>query len=492
MSRHPERVLVLGCGSVAQCVVPLLVRDLGIDPARLTVVDFTDNRARIADAIALGVTYQIDRLTPDNLDEFLSSRVSGGDVLIDLAWNIDNPTILQWCRDHDVRYLNTSVEVWDPYIDLAKTPPLERTLYVRHMELRRLKASWGDNRGATAVLEHGANPGLVSHFTKQALVEIATAMLRDGLAADAAALETALATATNLGTDFNVLAMLTGTKVIHVAERDTQITDRPKETNEFVNTWSVDGFYEEGIAPAELGWGTHEIRLPPNAYVHTGEGPRNQICLAQPGMETWVRSWVPSGEIRGMVVRHGEAFTMCEHLTVTDPVTGNAVYRPTVHYAYHPSDAAINSVLELRMRAWEMQPRQRIMNDEIISGRDELGVLLMGHPYKSWWTGSLLSIDEARAVVPHQSATTVQVACSILAAVSWMIDHPHEGVCLPDDLPWQYVLERARPYLGTQHSGPADWDPVSSRNDVFPGFSTERDHLDLDDPWQFTNFLVSE
>ncbi len=491
MSRHPERVLVLGCGSVAQCVVPLLVRDLGIDPARLTVVDFTDNRARIADAIALGVTYQIDRLTPDNLDEFLSSRVSGGDVLIDLAWNIDNPTILQWCRDHDVRYLNTSVEVWDPYIDLAKTPPLERTLYVRHMELRRLKASWGDNRGATAVLEHGANPGLVSHFTKQALVEIATAMLRDGLAADAAALETALATATNLGTDFNVLAMLTGTKVIHVAERDTQITDRPKETNEFVNTWSVDGFYEEGIAPAELGWGTHEIRLPPNAYVHTGEGPRNQICLAQPGMETWVRSWVPSGEIRGMVVRHGEAFTMCEHLTVTDPVTGNAVYRPTVHYAYHPSDAAINSVLELRMRAWEMQPRQRIMNDEIISGRDELGVLLMGHPYKSWWTGSLLSIDEARAVVPHQSATTVQVACSILAAVSWMIDHPHEGVCLPDDLPWQYVLERARPYLGTQHSGPADWDPVSSRNDVFPGFSTERDHLDLDDPWQFTNFLTT-
>ena len=491
MSRHPERVLVLGCGSVAQCVVPLLVRDLGIDPACLTVVDFTDNRSRIADAIAQGVTYQIDRLTPDNLDEFLSSRVSSGDVLLDLAWNIDNPTILQWCRDHDVRYLNTSVEVWDPYIDLARTAPLDRTLYVRHMELRRLKAGWGDNRGATAVLEHGANPGLVSHFTKQALIEIATAMLRDGLTDDATTLETALATASNLGTDFNVLAMLTGTKVIHVAERDTQITDRPKETNEFVNTWSVDGFYEEGIAPAEMGWGTHEVRLPPNAYVHTGEGPRNQICLAQPGMETWVRSWVPSGEIRGMVVRHGEAFTMCEHLTVTDPVTGNDVYRPTVHYAYHPSDAAINSVLELRMRAWEMQPRQRIMNDEIISGRDELGVLLMGHPYKSWWTGSLLSIDEARAVVPHQSATTVQVACSILAAVSWMIDHPNEGVCVPDDLPWQYVLDRARPYLGTQHSGPADWDPVSSRNDVFPGFSTDRDHLNLDDPWQFTNFLTN-
>ena len=266
-----------------------------------------------------------------------------------------------------------------------------------------MKARWGDNSGATAVLEHGANPGLVSHFTKQALLEIATAMLQRGLVADPAdvpMLEGALATASNDRTGFNVLAMLTGTKVIHIAERDTQITNVPKETNEFVNTWSVDGFYEEGIAPAEMGWGTHEIRLPPDAYVHTGEGPRNQICLARPGMETWVRSWVPSGEIRGMVVRHGEAFTMCEHLTVDDPLTGAAVYRPTVHYAYHPSDAAINSVLELRMRNWEMQPKQRILNDEIISGRDELGVLLMGHPFKAWWTGSVLSIDEARAIAP--------------------------------------------------------------------------------------------
>ena len=67
-----------------------------------------------------------------------------------------------------------------------------------------------------------------------------------------------------------------------------------------------------------------------------------------------MRSWVPAGEIRGMVVRHGEAFTISDHLTVWGD-DGNAVYRPTVHYAYRPSDAAINSVLELRMRNWEMQ-----------------------------------------------------------------------------------------------------------------------------------------
>ncbi len=490
MSRAPGRVLVLGCGSVAQCVVPLLVRDLGIEPERLTVVDFADNRSRIAAEIAAGVTYEIDRVTPDNIDSFLSARVGDGDLLVDLAWNIDNPTILQWCRDHNVRYLNTSVEVWDPYIDLATTHPLDRTLYVRHMELRRMMAAWPDNRGATAVLEHGANPGLVSHFTKQALLEIGSAMLRDGLAADAGSLENALTTASNDGVGFNVLAMHTGTKVIHIAERDTQISNVPKAPDEFVNTWSVDGLYEEGIAPAEMGWGTHELRLPPNAYVHAGIGPRNQICLAQPGIETWVRSWVPSGEIRGMVVRHGESFTMSEHLTVNDRITGAAMYRPTVHYAYHPSDAAVNSVLELRMRSWVMQSKQRIMNDEIISGRDELGVLLMGHPYRSWWTGSIMSIDEARSAIAHQSATTLQVAGSILGAIAWMIGHPTEGVRVPDDLPWQDVLRVATKYLGTLWSGPSDWDPVSSRNDVFGAFGNDRDGLDLTDPWQFTNFLT--
>lgn len=485
MTRHPSRVLVLGCGSVAQATVPLMVRDLTIEGSRITIADFVDNRSRVAPSLAQGVAYEVARITPDNLDEFLSARVGAGDMLVDLAWNIDNPTILQWCRDHGVRYLNTSVEVWDPYAELTATSPLARTLYRRHMDIRRMKAAWPDNKGATAVVEHGANPGLVSHFAKQALTEIATRMLHDALAGgDQQAIEQALGERR-----YNELAMLTGTKVIHVAERDTQISAVPKRTDEFVNTWSVEGFYEEGVAPAELGWGTHERRLPPNAWVHTGEGPCNQICIARPGMETWVRSWVPCGEIRGMVIRHGEAFTMCEHLTVHD-ADGRAVYRPTVHYAYHPCDAAINSVLELRMRGWQMQPAQRILNDEIVSGRDELGVLLMGHPYKSWWTGSLLDIDQARAVLPGQNATTLQVAGSIIAALSWMIDHPHEGVRVPDDLPWEYVLGIATRYLGTMHSAPADWDPVSTRRDLFAEFGDEAIGVDHSDPWQFTNFLL--
>ena len=131
------------------------------------------------------------------------------------------------------------------------------------------------------------------------------------------------------------------------------------------------------------------FRSPAGAYLHD-EGPRNQICIAKPGAMTWVRSWVPHAEINGMVIRHGEAFTMSDHLT-TRNADGSVRYRPTVHYAYCPTDAAIASLRELSARNWTLQDELRIMNDEIIDGEDRLGVLLMGHPYKAWWTGSLLS-----------------------------------------------------------------------------------------------------
>ncbi|HEV3188543.1 MAG TPA: saccharopine dehydrogenase C-terminal domain-containing protein [Acidimicrobiales bacterium] len=479
----PGRVVILGCGSVAQCLLPLLLDHFNLDPTTVTVLESRDNRDRIASSLERGVNYRQFEINPENLDATLDELVGDGDLLIDLAWNIGLTELLDWCRDRKVRYLNTSVEVWFPYDDPASASPQERTLYWRHMALRRQIARWGSNDGPSAVVEHGANPGLVSHFTKQALSEIAETVLRDGLLAEKHdAIKESLA-----AQRFNVLAMLLEVKAIHVAERDTQISDRPKEVGEFVNTWSVDGFYEEGVAPAEMGWGTHEKTLPALGRTHDGEGPRNQICFAQMAHKTLVRSTVASGPIVGMVIRHGEAFTICDHLTVWEGDT--AIYRPTVHYAYCPSDVAWASFVELEGNDYAYPERQRIMNDEIVSGRDELGVLVMGHPYKSWWTGMQTTIEEARAVAPHQSATTIQVAASILGAVQWLLTSPREGVRVPDELPWREVLDVAMPYVGSLWSGPVDWDPVSTRTDWFDRWAGRE--LDVDDPWQFTNFLVS-
>ncbi len=476
------RVLVLGCGSVSQCLQPLLLKHIGMDFSKLTILDFEDNRNRIPETLAAGASYVQKKITRQNLATVLGKHVGEGDLIIDLAWNIDCGDITQWCTDHGVMYINTSVEEWDPYLDAENHPPTSRTLYHRHREMRAIAANWPKD-GPTVVVEHGANPGLVSHWTKVALTDLGEAILRTRIPKSR---KTAIESALHEG-DFAALAMHSGTKVIHISERDTQVPNRPKEVDEFVNTWSIEGFYEEGIAPAELGWGTHERSLPAMAHAHD-YGSCSQICIARPGMDVFVRSWVPlGGEIRGMVIRHGEAYTITEHLTVCEG--DRPIYRPTVHYAYQPTDSALASLHELRMRNLEMQPRLRIMTDEIIDGRDELGVLLMGHDFTSWWVGSQLDIEEARRHVPGQNATTLQVAASVLGAVAWMIKNPRRGYNVPDDLPHAEVLAVANPYLGPCPSVQSDWTPLKNRVDLFARWGGATRPAD-EDVWQFGTFLA--
>ena len=475
------KILIIGCGSVSQCAIPLVLKLIDVPPKNVTIMDFVDNRPRVRDSLKKGAKYVLGKVTEENYGKLLKKYVGPGDLIIDLAWNIECRAMVDWCRKNEILYVNTSVEEWDPYKDEQRNDPTRYTLYARHMEIRKLIESWGDNRGTTAVVDHGANPGLVSHFTKHALIDIANKII-DEKPKDkrVPALKDYLK-----AKDFAKLAQLTGIKVIHISERDTQITNKPKQVNEFVNTWSIEGFFEEGVAPAELGWGTHEKYVPEGAFFHE-TGPQNQICLRSIGMRTWVHSWVPCGEITGMVIRHGEAFSISDRLTVRE--NGKAVYRPTVHYAYRPSDSAINSLHELEMRQFNLQEKQRILADEIIDGRDELGVLLMGHDFNSWWCGSLLDIHTARKLVPYQQATTMQVAISVVAASIWMIKNPRRGFLLPDDLDHEEIIKISMPYIKPFVSKAVDWTPLKNLNTKFTKFDMPIPKAE--DVWQFNTFLV--
>jgi homospermidine synthase len=483
MKEFNKRIVFVGYGAVAQCALPILLKLVKVPAKNITVMDFEDKKDALKPWTAKGVKFVRARITKQNMGTLLGKYLSSGDLLIDLAWNIDACEILQWCHDRGVLYINTSTELWDPYKGAVDKAPTERTLYVRHMALRRMMAGW-KSVGPTAVIEHGANPGLISHFAKKGLIDIATKLLAEKKVkgSEAEKLRQLVKDQT-----FNLLSQELGVKVIHVSERDTQISDKPKQVDEFVNTWSVEGFREEGVAPAEMGWGTHEKELPPLAGQHKS-GPKNQICLARMGMNTWVSTWVPGYCIRGMIVRHGEAFTLSDKLTVWK--NGKAVYRPTVHYAYCPADAAIASLNELRGYDYELQPKVRIMGDEITDGYDILGALLMGHQYNSWWTGTILDIHESRELVPHQNATTVQVAIGVISAAMWAMDNPEEGVNVPDDLPHEYVLKIARPWLGKLASVRSDWTPLKHYTNAFHGYNNP--YVDRKDPWQFKNFLITD
>ncbi|MDD5026426.1 MAG: saccharopine dehydrogenase NADP-binding domain-containing protein [Candidatus Peribacteraceae bacterium] len=467
------RILMLGFGGVARCTLPLLLQNLAVSCKQITVMDMEDHRELLADYLKQGLTFTCERLTQEHLSDQLSALVSRGDLLVDLAWNIACTDLLDWCHRNGVLYVNTSIELWDPYQGRDHSDPREQTLYVRHMAIRELVRSWKDRPGPTAVVEHGANPGLVSHFTKKALLDIGEKLIDEN---PRDLRREAINHAMRYG-NFAELATLLNVQTIHISEIDTQIAHSPHDPNTFLNTWSVEGFHEEGTAPAEMGWGTHERTMPEDGIAHQS-GPRNQICLKRFGINTCVKSRVPSQEIVGMIVRHGEAFTLSDALTSWND-DGTPAHRPTVHYAYCPCVEAIRSLDDLRARNYVMQEKWRILSEDIREGGiDELGVLLMGHDFKTWWTGTILSIEEARRLVPGQNATTLQVAASVMAAVRWMIRHPEEGVNVPDQLPHREILAAAAPYLGQICSVPIDWTPTGRGVDQ--------------DTWQFENFLTDE
>jgi homospermidine synthase len=147
------------------------------------------------------------------------------------------------------------------------------------------------------------------------------------------------------------------------------------------------------------------------------------IYLNRPGASTRVRTWTPkAGHFHGFLITHSEAISLADYYTVMD---GERVaYRPTSHYAYHPSDNAVLSVHEFAGNNWHLQDRKRIMLNEITGGIDELGVLLAGHKKNAYWYGSQLSIEEARKLAPYNSATSLQVTVAALSGMIWAMENP--------------------------------------------------------------------
>jgi homospermidine synthase len=459
------RLVMLGCGSIGQGVLPLILRHIDMPRERIHIATADARGAGVA--AEYGVAFTIAQVTRDNYRDLLIPLLAAGDFLLNLSVDVSSVALIALCQELGALYLDTCIEPWPGgYTDPSLTPSQRSNYALRESALALARPG---QSGPTAVLTHGANPGLVSHFVKQSLINIAQ--------------DTGVyATVPSSQQDWAALAECLGVKVIHIAERDTQSADIAKRPDEFVNTWSIDGFTGEGCQPAELGWGTHERAWPADARRHEF-GCDAAIYLLRPGATTRVRSWTPlEGPFHGFLVTHNESISIADYLTMR---SGDMVrYRPTVHYAYHPCDDAVLSLHEFAGKNWALQGTQRLMMQEIARGMDELGVLLMGHARGAYWYGSRLTIEETRRLVPHNNATSLQVSAAVLGGMVWAIENPRAGIVEADHVDHARVLDVARPYLGELAGAYSDWTPLCDRGRLFP------EEVDTSDPWQFKNFRV--
>jgi homospermidine synthase len=463
LARLDGPLVMVGFGSIGRGTLPLILRHIDVARERMVIIDPDDSAREIADFA--GVRFEKRALHPETMHDVLRPLLTPGAFLVNLSVEVSSVALAQICREAGALYLDTCIEpppggYTDPTRSLS-----ERSNYAMRESALALRRPGND---PTAVIAHGANPGMVSHLVKRALLHLA----RD-LGVPAAPVERA---------DWARLARDLGVKGIHIAERDTQQARVAKQPDEFVNTWSIEGFLSEGLQPAELGWGTHEKLMPAEGARHDF-GCDAAIYLKRPGAGTRVRSWVPkAGPIQGYLITHNEAISIADALTLRE--NGSVVYRPTCHYAYHPCDDAVLSLHELQGNAFRRQSRIRLINEEIVDGIDELGVLLYGHANNAYWYGSQLSIQEARKLAPFQNATALQVTAAVLAGMVWAIENPTRGVVEADDLDHERILEIMEPYLGTLTGAYTDWTPLTDRGGLFP------EAIDTADPWQFQNVIV--
>lgn len=419
------RIVMLGCGSIGQGVLPLLFRIFRLDPAQLTII--TADARGAAVAAHYGVRFLIDPVTPENHQALLARHLGAGDLLLNLSVDVSSLALIAWCKAQGVLYLDTCIEPWSGGYN-------GNAIETSNAWLRQQALALHQPGAPTAVIAHGMNPGVISHLLKEALLILAHSR---GIAHAA-------------DQPMHALAERLGVRVVHLSECDTQDDGLPLAQGQFASTWSALGFYHEVyVQRAEIGWGLHEPAAPPGAQkLACGQAPI--LALGGNGASPMLETWTPSlGVQQGQLVTHHEVMSIADLL-------GSATHRPTVCYVYNACPKARLS-LE-RTRRGEPVREYRVLAGAALQGLDEVGVLLF-HDNGALWHGATLTADEARRLAPYNSATSLQVAAGVTGALAWMLEHPRMGVVEAESMDGAEVLAIARPYLGAVATFEIAWRP---------------------------------
>lgn len=109
--------------------------------------------------------------------------------------------------------------------------------------------------------------------------------------------------------NYSKLAQVLGVHTIHCSEFDNQMMkELPKDCDtKFYNTWSCRGFLTEGLVPIQVARGSHEDKDFDGMFtIRDGK----TIVSTKPSVNTWAKSWVPNQDITGVLIPHGEAYSI--------------------------------------------------------------------------------------------------------------------------------------------------------------------------------------
>jgi len=480
-NRH---IWIVGQGAIGPNLLYFILKLFKIKQKQITIIDLKPEDVikkevkEIAHIVRANEPFEIEiisaHVVKENYKE-LFKKLDKGDVIVDCAIEISTFDFMRLCQERKSIFVTSAIEVWNYAED---TDPYSYTIFSKLTELRKYTRKL-EKPQFVAMLGFGCNPGMVSIWA-----QVGVRMINEYYK------NTTPKTPEELGI-----------RTVHISEVDTQRSKRPKDKDEYCNTWAstAEPFYEEALAPLELTLGTHED-LPTKNVVYYDK--KNTVlimdCIAK---NVLAQSYTPLyGNFTGMLIRHEENVTIGEKLASYADVRGKRVktYSPSVYYVYKPSGETLLSLHELRDKNHNYQKTTRLLTDDIVDGRDELGLSFFLENGDIFWIGSLLDIDEARQFYDKKfhyrtNATILQVIAGFLLGIMDGIDRHDKGkfgTYVPDDCDAEATFALMTPFYGEfVFKKVEDWDFTNTNR--ISKFS----RLEIEDPnkepkWKLSDFLL--
>jgi homospermidine synthase len=495
-----QKIVILGCGAVGKCCLYYLNQFIKYKPSQVTIIDkdpSCKNFPTVKKAIKNGINFLDLTIKRDNIEWLLDKKLklSKYDLIIDLTTNTPTYLILKECRMRGLLYINTSIE--EDYLDLNEnnTCPINNGIFLQHLNLQVIAEKTKEYGNITSLVEFGMNPGLISVFVKQGIMNLAKKIVD-------------YKSERNLSLQKNIkkyikdknhkkLSEILQIEVIHCSEIDTQI---PKETysDKFVNTWSCVGLITEGVEPAEIQLGTHENNIPFSKSSVSQIIPQ-LLITNKAGKDILFNSVVPLKinkdkevefiKFQGRCIHHGEGISLNRYLS-------SFKYSPTMHYVYklNPLTEILLDTLSTKqlINISRDQEKWKVLNmyDDKLKGYDNIGSLFMlkKNPFTNenkpfyFWTGSICDTNYTKNVLKDNyfGPTIIQVMSGVLSGAKWILKNKNKGLCFGEDLDDDYIIKNCKKFLGVYYS-----DIVN--NDIIINDSNTLDKLIVNKNTDITN-----
>ena len=82
-AKFPGQLVMLGCGTIGQCMLPMLLRHTDITPERMKII--AANGGAKESSAQYGVAFIEETLTPENYAAVLKKNLKEGDFLLNLC-----------------------------------------------------------------------------------------------------------------------------------------------------------------------------------------------------------------------------------------------------------------------------------------------------------------------------------------------------------------------------------------------------------------------